>query len=91
MAEPREEEYPSLPIPLLPGEVLAARSEDPGFADVLGRARARAKNEAYDPTIHHPNAPRRPNQVVEDEAKLRELCDRWEKLGKPQRHLWAMR
>ena len=42
-------------VPYLTEEMLAARLEDPGFAEVLGRARARARSEEYRPERHHPH------------------------------------
>lgn len=41
-------------VPFVCGDTMAARLEDPAFADVLGRARARAKMDEYDPAKHHP-------------------------------------
>lgn len=45
---------PATRRPWLTPEVAAARQEDPGFAEILGRARAKARQEPYDPAKHHP-------------------------------------
>lgn len=76
--------YPSCRLPLLPSEVVQARAEDPAFAEVLGRARALVRRVAYDPTVHHPNAPRSglhdrvPPEHIE---RMYELIDRWMERG----------
>ena len=41
-------------VPFVCGDTMAARLEDPQFAEVLGRARAKARHEEYDPARHHP-------------------------------------
>jgi len=41
-------------LPFNPPELLVARMEDPSFAEVMGRARAKARHEEYRPERHHP-------------------------------------
>lgn len=50
-------EYPFSDLPLLPAEVVRSREEDPSFAEVLGRARARIAGVEYDPAKHYPHRP----------------------------------
>lgn len=64
----------------MPAEVLNARREDPDFAEVMGRARARARGEDYDPDLHHPDRGLvRAGAKLDPEnlASLYELIDRW--------------
>jgi hypothetical protein len=64
---------------LRPAEVQRARAEAPEFAEVIGRARARARGVAYDPEQHHPDLGHRsPEQraSAEHDEKLRELLKR---------------
>jgi hypothetical protein len=82
-------EYPSCPLPLHPEEVVRARAEDPAFAEVLGRARAKARGVEYDPTIHHPNAPRsgiHDRVKPEHEAAAEALRAEWETRGGGRRN-----
>jgi len=86
-------DYPSCPLPPLPTEVARARAEDPGFAEVLGRARATARGVEYDPEIHHPNAPRgagHDHVTPEHIERMYELIDRWTDRGAGVRHLRAL-
>lgn len=87
-------DYPSCPLPPLPREVVQARAEDPSFAEVLGQARARAHRVAYDPEIHHPNAPRsgiHDHVAPEHIERMYELIDIWTARGeRPRRHLRAV-
>lgn len=69
---------------LLPAEVRQAREEDPEFAEILGRARAHARNETYTPARHHPDRKRRGDGHVNPEhiQKMYELIDEWMERGK---------
>lgn len=69
---------------LLPAEVRLSREEDPEFAELLGRVRARARNETYTPARHHPDRKRRGSDYVnpDDLQKMYELIDRWMERGR---------
>ena len=75
---------PCSPVPYLCGEVLSGRLEDPSFAETLGRARALARREPYDPERHHPwRGVRRGEFRVDpaEEAALEKLLERFSARG----------
>lgn len=45
---------PHEPVQLQPDEVSKLEEEDPDFAEVQARARAKARGETYNPAIHGP-------------------------------------
>lgn len=91
MRQDLEPAAPSSVVPMPPAEVVRARVEDPTFAEVLGRARAKARGVEYDPELHHPNRPRsnaadwvNPQRV----DAMNALIDRWLERGSAgQKHL----
>lgn len=70
----------------LPAEVERARAEDPEFAEVMGRARAKARGVPYDPAVHHPDVVwtdfdgRVSREHLE---KMYALIDAWTERGRP--------
>lgn len=70
------EEAPVSPLPNVPNfellapEVQAALLEDPGFVEVMARARAKIRQEEYR-SVHTPD----------DDEKLEELLANWESRG----------
>jgi hypothetical protein len=76
-------EWPHSRLPLLPSEVQKAREEDPGFAEIFGRAVARARGVEYQPELHYPyrgyrgDLPTSEREQAHEE--LRDLVDRWSK------------
>lgn len=81
-------------LPLHPPEVVAARAEDPAFGEVLGRARAKARDAAYDPERDYPW---RPAGATHDRVspraarRMEKLMEEWERRGeRPNRYLRAV-
>lgn len=67
-------------LPAFPPEVVRARQEDPGFGEVLGRGRAKARRTEYEPTRDYPYRPAGKSIERVDaaaEAKKAELIKRW--------------
>lgn len=88
-----EEVYESSRLPLLPPDVVKCRLEDPGFAEILGRARAKGRNEEYRPEIHFPYRPggTRANEQSSDEDQVEKTLQKWEARGnRPNPYLRAI-
>jgi hypothetical protein len=78
---PQPDEPEDKPPPL-PPEVQRARAEDERFAETLGRARAKARGEEYDPEIHHPDRfVSRYDVKPEAERALAEILERYRTRG----------
>lgn len=86
-------------MPDHPPEVVAARKEDPTFAETLGRARARILNVPYDPEKHHPMRPSGSVDHVpaEADARIAEIlatwqarANRWNRTVEDRKHLRAI-
>lgn len=87
-------EAPHSHLPLLPPEVVAARFEDPHFAEVLGRARARARDEEYRPQVHYPHryGGHRAKADTANDEKVEKLRADWmARGGIPNRAAWIHR
>ncbi len=86
-------EAPHSHLPIHPPEVRAARLEDPAFAEVMGRARAKALRTEYRPEVHYPFRPvgksvDRANPAHDE--RLAELLERWTRRGeRPNPYLRA--
>jgi hypothetical protein len=78
-----EDVYPHSRLPLLPPEVVRARLEDPHFAEVLGRVRAKIRRQEYQPELHYPHRPGAglPGASSENEDRLVDLMDKWRERG----------
>lgn len=73
-------------LPILPPEVAAARAEDPEFAEVMARARAKARERPYTPERDYPYRGRRGDDAKPEEYEptsdgVDELLERWSKRG----------
>jgi hypothetical protein len=81
-------------LPLLPPEVRAARAEDPTFAEVLGRARAKARRAEYRPEAHYPYRYAGPSHDRVNPVhveKMAALVEKWERRGeRANRYLRAL-
>ncbi len=86
---------PCSPVPFLPPDLMAARLEDPEFGEVLGRARALAKGEPYDPAKHYPHRPtgRSLTRVTpEVEERIQAVIERFNgRARRNDRYLWLER
>lgn len=79
---------------MLPPDVIAARLEDPSFAEVLGRCRARVRREGYDPERHYPYRGKlgfaKVPVIVDREAneRMAKLIEEWTTRGdQPNRYI----